>query len=239
MWDWFCSGSHNYQKCQAWGNYIRRNWPLRRILSLILAKRPGPPCILNRFEQQHVCYSLIKSSSNKSAISSVKSMLKLGQGFWWRSDVGGSSDVLDSSSSGGSSPQLLIPCSLLSRPVLAQKTNLQESITCAIGRYFSAGSQAASPQSCSCTLISTNSFLRVQVSIQLHQNFAIFLPHQCPQAFPWESLILAGVVFRSENQICKSTWSFCDLVAIIMLPYLLHSAPFLSVSAVQKLLHWR
>lgn len=40
-WDWFCRGSHNDQKCQAWGNYIRkdtfRNWPFRRILSLILA----------------------------------------------------------------------------------------------------------------------------------------------------------------------------------------------------------
>lgn len=46
-------------------------------------------------------------------------------------------------------------CSALSRPILAQKTNLQDLITSVIGHYFSAGSRAASPQSCGCTSLSS------------------------------------------------------------------------------------
>lgn len=52
-----------------------------------------------------------------------------------------------------STPLLL--CSELSGPTLAQKTNLQDLITSVIGHYFSAGSRAASPQSCGCTSLSS------------------------------------------------------------------------------------
>lgn len=49
----------------------------------------------------------------------------------------------------------LILCSALSRPILAQKTYLQDLFTCVIGHYFSTGSRAASPQRFSCTLLSS------------------------------------------------------------------------------------
>lgn len=52
-----------------------------------------------------------------------------------------------------STPLLL--CLELSGPTLAQKTNLQDLITSVIGHYFSAGSRAASPQSCGCTSLSS------------------------------------------------------------------------------------
>lgn len=78
--------------------------------------------------------------------------------------------------------RLLILCLVLSRPILAQKTNLWDWITYMIGHCFSAGSLTA--VSCSCTLLS---------SPQVHSfTFALCSPSNIP---PPPILFQVGHIF--------------------------------------------